>query len=101
MILKIHNTNRMVGTEFWNRRFKCLQVHETDTNYRFQFDDAEVPNKYIWIEVSKFGSFNTKCDEYEYRLNYAKCPSHTITAKWFEDWDNTIKTFGSALKNQF
>ena len=101
MILKIHNTNRMVGTEFWNRRFTCLQVHETDTNYRFQFDDSEVPNKYLWVEVSKIGSFNIKCDEYEYRLNYLKCPSHTITAKWFEDWGNAMNTFGSALKKQF
>ena len=101
MILKIKNTDKMVGTMFWNRRFTCLQVHETDTNYRFQFDDAEVPNKYIWVEVSKIGSFNTKCDEYEYRLNYLKCSSHTITAKWFEDYKNAMDTFGSALKKQF
>ena len=101
MILKIHNTNRMVGTEFWNRRFTCLQVHETDTNYRFQFDDSEVPSRYVWVEVSKIGSFNTKCDEYEYRLNYMRCTQHSITAKWFEDWENAMNTFGSALKQQF
>ena len=90
----------MVGTEFWNRRFTCLQVHETDTNYRFQFDDAEVPSRCLWVEVSKIGSFNTKCDEYEYRLNYLKCPSHTVTAKWFEDYKNAMDTFGVALKEQ-
>lgn len=101
MILKIYNTNRMVSTDFWNRRFTCLQVHETDTNYRFQFDDAEVPNKYIWIEVSKIGSFNTKCDEYEYQLNYLKCSGHTVTAKWFEDYKNAMDTFGWVLKAQF
>ena len=55
MILKIHNTKRMVDTEFWNGRFRCLQVHETDTNYRFQFDDVQIPNRYVWVEVRKDG----------------------------------------------
>ena len=102
MILKIKNRDRFVGTEFWNGCFLCTKADETDTNYRFQFlDKRNVTLRYIWIEVSRIGSFNVKCDEYEYRLNYLKCPSHTVTAKWFEDWGNAMNTFGSALKKQF
>ena len=102
MILKIKNRDRFVGTEFWNGCFLCTKADETDTNYRFQFlDKRNVTLRYIWIEVSRIGSFNVKCDEYEYRLNYLKCPSHTITAKWFEDYKNAMDTFGSALKKQF
>ena len=93
--------NRMVGTMFWNRRFTCLQVHETDANYRFQFDDAEVPNKYLWVEVSKDGRIDNEGD-WSYSLNYMKCPNeHLVTAKWFGDWKNVTKTFGDALKKQF
>ena len=98
MILKIHNTNRMVGTMFWNRRFTCLQVHETDTNYRFQFDDVQIPNRYVWVEVSKIGRMDSDGD-WTYLLNYTKCNQHLITAKWFEDYKNVMDTFGSALKN--
>ena len=101
MILKIKNRDRFVGTEFWNGSFLCTKADETDTNYRFQFvDKRNVTLRYIWIEVSRIGSFNTKCDEYEYRLNYQKCPSHTVTAKWFEDYKNAMDIFGSALKKQ-
>jgi len=100
MILKIHNTNRMVDTEFWNGRFRCLQVHETDTNYRFQFDDSEVPSRYVWIEVSKIGRIDNEGD-WSYSLNYMRCNQHLVTAKWFEDWHNVTKTFGDALKKQF
>ena len=100
MILKIKNTDRMVGTMFWNRRFTCLQVHETDTNYRFQFDDSEVPSRYVWIEVSKIGRMDSDGD-WVYSLNYMRCNQHSITAKWFEGWHNVTKTFGDALKKQF
>jgi hypothetical protein len=99
MILKIKNTNRLVGTMFWNGRFKCLQVHETDTNYRFQFDDSEITGRYVWIEVSKIGHYNRIEQEWEYRLNYMNCPYHVVTAEWFEDYKNVMDTFGSALKN--
>ena len=100
MILKIYNTNRMVDTEFWNGRFRCLQVHETDTNYRFQFDDSEVPSRYVWIEVSKIGRIDNEGD-WSYSLNYMRCNQHLVTAKWFANWKNVTKTFGDALKKQF
>ena len=102
MILKIKNRDRFVGTEFWNGCFLCTKADETDTSYRFQFVDKRTSTlRYIWIEVSRIGNFNTMCDAYEYKLNYLKCPSHSITAKWFEDYKNAMDTFGSALKKQF
>lgn len=100
--LKIENYNKVITTMYHKDRFICTNAIETDTNYRFQFVDKRTSTlRYIWIEVSRIGSFNVKCDEYEYRLNYPKCPSHSITAKWFEDYKNAMDTFGSALKNQF
>ena len=99
MVLQIINVNKMVGTVYWNRRFKCLQVHETDTNYRFQFDDVQIPNRYVWVEVRKDGHYNQEHQVWEYRLNYMKCPHHIVTAEWFEDYKNVMDTFGSALKN--
>ena len=102
MILNIKNRDRFVGTEFWNGCFLCTKADETDTNYRFQFlDKRNVTLRYIWIEVSRIGSFDATRDAYEYKLNYLKCPTHTITAKWFEDYKNAMDTFGSALKKQF
>ena len=100
MILKIINKDRFVGTEFWNGRFKCLQVHETVVNYRFQFDDDKLKSCYHWVEVSKIGHYNSIEQKWEYRLNYKRCGSHIVTAKWFEDWENAMNTFGSALKKQ-
>jgi hypothetical protein len=100
MLLKIYNTNRLVGTQFWNGIFVFRYVQETDTNYRFQFQDTRTPNvRVLWIEVSRIGHYNRIEQEWEYRLNYMKCPHHTVTAEWFEDYKNVIDTFGAALKN--
>jgi len=101
MLLKIHNTNRMVGTQFWNGYFVFRGTHETDTNYRFQFEDTRSLNtKIIWIEVSKIGRIDNEGD-WSYSLNYMRCNQHLVTAKWFGDWKNVTKTFGDALKKQF
>ena len=101
MILKIINADRFVGAQFWNGIFTCLQVHETDTNYRFQFSNSQKPNTYHWIEVSKIGHHNRILQEWEYRLNYMHSGVHVVTAKWFEDYKNAMDTFGGALKKQF
>jgi len=100
MELKIKNTDRLIGTQFWNGYFVFRGTHETDTNYRFQFEDTRSLNtKIIWIEVSKIGHWDTQHSEWVYSLNYPKLKSqHLITAKWFEDWQNAMNTFGSALK---
>ena len=100
MILKIKNVNRLAGTQFWNGIFVFRYVHETDTNYRFQFEDTRNFNvRVIWIEVSKIGHWDRQNSEWVYTLNYPGLKSqHLITAKWFEDWENAMNTFGSALK---
>ena len=100
MILKIKNMDRLVGTQFWNGIFVFRYAHETDTNYRFQFEDTRNFNvRVIWIEVSKFGLYDRDAKEWAYKLNYPGLKSqHFITAKWFEDWENAMNTFGEALK---
>jgi hypothetical protein len=100
MLLKIKNTDRLVGTQFWNGTFIFRYAHETDTNYRFQFEDTRSLNvRVLWIEVSKIGHWNPEDSEWVYTLNYPGLKTqHWITAKWFEDWQNAMNTFGSALK---
>jgi hypothetical protein len=100
MILKIKNVNRLAGTQFWNGIFVFTAAHETDTNYRFQFQDTRNNNlRVVWIEVSKFGLYDRTAKEWAYKLNYSGLKSqHFITAKWFEDWENAMNTFGEALK---
>jgi len=100
MKLKIENVNRLVGVEFWNGIFVFTSAHETDTNYRFQFQDTRSFNlKVVWIEVSKIGHWDRQNSEWVYTLNYPNLKSqHLITAKWFEDWQNAMETFGMALK---
>lgn len=100
MILKIKNVNRLVGVQFWNGIFVFTAAHETDTNYRFQFQDTRNNNlRVIWVEVSKIGHYDRDAKEWVYTLNYPNLKSqHMITAKWFEDWENAMNTFGSALK---
>jgi hypothetical protein len=100
MLLKIKNTDRLIGTQFWNGIFVFRYAHETDTNYRFQFEDTRNINvRVLWIEVSKIGHYNKLSKEWLYNLNYPGLKSqHSVSAKWFEDWDNAMNTFGAALK---
>jgi len=100
MILKIKNTDRLIGTQFWNGIFVFKYAQETDTNYRFQFEDTRSLNvRVLWIEVNRIGYWNRQDSEWVYALNYPNLKSqHLITAKWFEDWQNAMNTFGSALK---
>ena len=100
MKLKIENVNRLVGVEFWNGIFVFTSAHETDTNYRFQFQDTRSFNlKVIWVEVNMIGHWDRQNSEWVYTLNYPNLKSqHLITAKWFENWQNAMETFGMALK---
>jgi hypothetical protein len=100
MLLKIKNTDRLIGTQFWNGIFVFRYAQETDTNYRFQFEDTRNLNvRVLWIEVNRIGHWNRQDSEWVYTLNYPNLKSqHLITAKWFEDWENVMNTFGSALK---
>ena len=100
MLLKIKNTDRLIGTQFWNGIFVFRYAQETDTNYRFQFEDTRNLNvRVLWIEVSRIGHWNPEDSEWVYTLNYPNLKlQHIITAKWFEDWENVMNTFGGALK---
>ena len=100
MILKIKNVNRLVGVQFWNGIFVFTSAHETDTNYRFQFQDTRSNSlKVIWIEVSKIGRWDGEDNKWTYSLNYPNIKSHhLVTAEWFESWENAMNTFGEALK---
>ena len=100
MLLKIKNTDRLIGTQFWNGYFVFRYAHKTDTNYRFQFEDTRNLNvRVLWIEVSRIGHWDKQNSEWVYTLNYPGLKSqHLVTAKWFEDWENAMNTFGSALK---
>jgi len=100
MILKIKNTDRLIGTQFWNGIFVFRYAHETDTNYRFQFEDTRNLNvRILWIEVNRIGHWDRQYSEWVYTLNYPNLKSqHFVSAKWFEDWENAMNTFGSALK---
>lgn len=100
MILRIKNTDRLIGTQFWNGIFVFRYAHETDTNYRFQFEDTRNFNtKIIWIEVSKIGNWSHQDNKWVYSLNYPGLKSqHLVTADWFGDWQNAMETFGVALK---
>jgi len=100
MKLKIENVNRLGCVQFWNGIFGFTSAHETDTNYRCQFQDTRSFNlKVIWVEVSKIGHWDRQNSEWIYTLNYPNIKSqHLITAKWFEDWQNAMETFGMALK---
>ena len=101
MLLKIYNSDRLIGTQFWNVIFVFKRAQETDTNYRFQFEDTRTPNvRVIWIEVNRIGHWDMQNSEWVYTLNYPNLKAqHLITAKWFEDWQNAMETFGLALKN--
>lgn len=100
MKLDIRNIHKVVDSEYHNGRFVCTNAVETDTNYRFQFRDTEAASaRYVWIEVSKWGHWNSIEGNWEYRLNYTECGYHVVTADWFELRKNVLYTFEEALKN--
>jgi hypothetical protein len=97
--LHITNHKRMEGEEFYDGRFVCTTTVETDTNYRFQFCDHNWPSlRYIWVEVSRFGEWDSKDSRWVYRLNYPQSPTHIVSAQFLSDFHNAIKTMGTALK---
>lgn len=99
MNLHITNYNKMKGYKFWNARFICTNVVETDTNYRFQFEDTDsLSKRYVWIEVNRIGKWDVAENRWSYKLNYTKCPTHIVSANYFEDFNNAINTMGMALK---
>ena len=93
--LVIDNYERMVGQTFWNGRFQCSNVHETEVNYRFQFIDTESPSvRVIWIEVGKFAKWDDEDQKWYYRIQDNR---HFVSADYFT-FDNAVKAFGERLK---
>jgi len=93
--LVIDNYERMVGQTFWNGRFQCSNVHETEVNYRFQFIDTESPSvRVIWIEVGKFAKWDVEDQKWYYRIQDNR---HFVSADYFT-FDNAVKAFGERLK---
>jgi len=93
--LVIDNYERMVGQTFWNGRFQCSNVHETEVNYRFQLIDTESPSvRVIWIEVGKFAKWDVEDQKWYYRIQDNR---HFVSADYFT-FDNAIKSFGERLK---
>lgn len=93
--LVLENTHKMLGQIFWNGRFECIDLHETEVNYRFQFrDNASTSMRVIWIEVGKFGKWDDEDQKWYYRIQDHK---HYVSADWFT-FDNAIETFGKQLE---
>ena len=93
--LILENARKMVGQKFWSGRFTCIDFHETEVNYRFQFRDNQAKAmRVIWIELSKFGKWDTHYQKWMYRINGYE---HYVSADWFT-FDNAIKSFGERLK---
>ena len=81
MRLDIQNIDKLIDSEYHNKRFICTSATETDTNYRFQFKDkGSLATRYVWVEIRRNGQWND--GKWEYRLNYPNCPEHIITADW-------------------
>lgn len=98
-ILKIQNPEKMVGQEFYNRRFICTKGMESNVNYRFQFEDTLNPSpRYVWVEISKFAQWDSTNGRWCFHLNYPNCPTHIVTSEYISDFRNAVLTMGTALK---
>ena len=97
MRLDIHNINKLVHTEYHNKRFVCTNAIQTDTNYRFQFNDTKsTSSRYVWVEISRIGRIDNEGD-WSYSLNYPNCPEHLVTAKWLGFPPNAVKLMEDCL----
>ena len=96
MRLDIQNVNKLVHTEYHNKRFVCTNAIQTDTNYRFQFNDTKSTSaRYVWVEISRIGRWND--GQWEYQLNYPNHPIHIVTADWLGFPPNAVKLMEDCL----
>jgi hypothetical protein len=102
MQLTIQNYTKVIGTKLHQDRFVCTYAQQTPTNYRFQFrDDGSSQLRMIWIEVSRLGVWDADDGgNWTYRLNYPNRNHsiHIVTARWFGEMENVIKTFRDCLE---
>jgi len=101
MQLTIQNYTKVVGTQL-HGRFVCTYVQQTPTNYRFQFrDDGSPQLRVLWIEVSRIWVWDMDDGgNWVYRLNYLNQTHsiHIVTARWFAEWGNVMRTFKDCLE---
>ncbi len=98
MILTIQNYKKLEGTMYHQNRFVCTNSVETPTNYRFQFrDDGGIQLRYLWVEISRIGHYNSIEGHWEYRLNYPNHPIHIVTADWLRFPPNAVQLMEDCL----
>ena len=102
MTLTIQNYTKVIGTKYHQNRFVCTYAQQTPTNYRFQFrDDESSQLRMIWIEVGRLGVWDADDGgNWTYRLNYPNRNHsiHIVTAQWFAEMENVLKTFRDCLE---
>jgi len=100
MRLDIKNIDKLINSEYHNKRFVCTNAIQTDTNYRFQFKDkGSLPTRYVWVEISRLGEWDAaKGGRWTYRLNYPNRPIHIVTADWLGFPPNAVQLMEDCLK---
>lgn len=107
MKLEIQNIHKLIHTEYHNGRFLCTNAVETLTNYRFQFSDTNsLSARYLWVEISKLGIWDSERNSWIYPLNYPNMPSPSphaahllwVTANWLGFPPNAVKLMEECLK---
>jgi hypothetical protein len=98
MRLDIENIYKLINSEYHRGRFMCIDAVETETNYRFQFHDNSSPSaRFIWVEISRIGHYNSIEGHWEYRLNYPNHPIHIVTADWLRFPPNAVSMMEDCL----
>lgn len=99
MRLYIKNIHKVIDSEFHQGRFVCTKADETDTSYRFQFCDHNWPSaRYLWIEINRNGNWDFQEKKNMYKMNYPKCPPHTVSADFLSFPPNVMHLFELCLK---
>lgn len=100
MRLDIKNIHNLLHTEYHKGRFICTDSVETEMNYRFQFKDINSQSsRYVWVEISREGVWDSNGGKWTYRLNYLNRPtSHIVTANWLCFPPNAVQLMEDCLK---
>ena len=100
MRLDIKNIDKLINSEYHNKRFVCTNAIQTDTNYRFQFKDkGSLSTRYVWVEISRLGEWDVADGgRWTYRLNYPNRPIHIVTADWLGFPPNAVQLMEDCLK---
>lgn len=93
--LTIVNSSKLVHTII--NDFELFDIHEKDDKYIFEF--RIIPgkgfHKVIEIPLTRFGHFDNAYNCWMYRVNNE---SRYVSANWFSDIDNVLKTFEEIIR---